>query len=110
MVRVISRLFPQPLSSAARFLLLVCMLDTFSSALLFALGLAREANPLLAPAAEAGVVRFVLIKILTFVPTIYLVEWYGRRRPGFVQPLLRWAAWAYLILYVALTSLTFFLQ
>lgn len=89
-------------SREALFLLAVCLFDTLTSACLFHLNLATEANPLLRPFAEAGVAPFVLAKALTFVPALLAAEWYRRRRPEFVVPLLRWAGMLYVGIYSVL--------
>lgn len=80
-------------------LLLICILDTASSAILFQAGVAVEANPLLRPAAEAGVLAFVGAKSLTFVPCAVFMEWLRRSRPEFATTLLRLACAAYLGIY-----------
>jgi len=84
------------------FLLAVCMADALSSAWLFHHRLAVEANPLLLPYAEAGAMPFLAAKSLTFLPALALCEWYRRRRPQFVLPLLRWTGVAYVAIYSAL--------
>jgi hypothetical protein len=86
------------------FLLVVCFLDTLSSAYLFQHGMAREANPLLLPFAEAGMLPFVTAKMSTFIPALAVAEWYSRRRPEFVLPLLRWAGALYVGIYAILVA------
>lgn len=90
------------ISREALFVLAVCLLDMLSSAWLFHHGLATEANPLLRPFAEAGIVPFMWAKLLTFVPAVGAAEWYRRRRPEFVIPLLRWAGAGYVATYAYL--------
>lgn len=85
----------------------LCTLDMLSSAWLFHHRLAVEANPLLVRAAEAGVVPFVSAKLLTFVPALAVAEWYGRRRPHRIRPLLRWVAALYAGLYLLLVGAQF---
>lgn len=86
-------------SREALFLLAICLLDAVSSAWLFHHNLAVEANPLLLPFAQAGTMPFLLAKGATFVPALVAAEWYGRRRPEFVVPLLRMASILYLAIY-----------
>jgi hypothetical protein len=86
-------------SREAALLFALCLLDTVSSAYFFHHNLAVEANPLLAPAAEASVMAFVTVKTLTFVPALAAAEWYRRKKPGFVLPLLRMACAIYLGVY-----------
>jgi hypothetical protein len=81
------------------------MLDTLSSAWLFAHHLADEANPLLRGAAEAGVAPFLMLKLASFVPALVAAEWYRRRRPTVALPLLRFVLVAYVAIYgIGVTS------
>jgi hypothetical protein len=89
----------EPVSRETVWLLGICLFDTLSSALLFHYQLAQEANPVLLPFAEAGMLPFVVAKGITFVPALLAAEWYRRRRPEFVLPLLRWAVMLYTAIY-----------
>ena len=89
----------EPVSRETAWLLAICVFDTVSSAFLFQYGLASEANPVLRPFAEAGMLPFVLAKGGTFVPALLAAEWYRRRRPEFVLPLLRFAGILYTAIY-----------
>ena len=80
-------------------LLAVCLLDMLSSAVWFHHGMASEANPLLRTAAQAGTLPFIAAKTMTFLPALVAAEWYRRRRPAFVVPLVRWAGIAYVSVY-----------
>ncbi len=77
----------------------ICVVDMISSAVLFHHNLAVEANPLLRPVAEAGMGPFILAKMMTFLPALIAAEWYARKRPEFVQNLLRFAGTAYVAIY-----------
>lgn len=81
-------------------LFVVCTLDMLSSAFFFHHGLANEANPLLRPFAEAGVVPFMIVKFLTYGPSLAVAEWQVRRRPGVFRPLLRVVTAIYLGIYL----------
>lgn len=81
-------------------LFLICTLDMLSSAMLFQQQVAVEANPLLRPFADAGLTAFVSAKMVTFVPALAAADWYSRRRPEFIQNLLRIAIIAYLGIYI----------
>jgi hypothetical protein len=89
------------LSRETLLLLAICLFDTVSSAWLFHHHAAVEANPILRGPAEAGMLPFVSAKLLTFIPALLAAEWYRRRRPEFVQPLLRCAGVAYATVYGA---------
>lgn len=88
-------------------LLAVCLLDMLSSAVWFHHGMASEANPLLRSAAAAGTLPFIAAKTMTFLPALVAAEWYRRRRPAFVVPLIRWAGIAYVSVYCMLVGLQF---
>jgi hypothetical protein len=95
------------ISREALILLVLCTLDMLSSAWLFHHNLAIEANPVLRPAAEAGVFSFMSAKALTFLPAIVMCEWYRRHRPAFVIPLLRWAGYGYACVYTLMVARQF---
>ena len=97
----------EPISRETAWLLGICLFDTVSSALLFHYGMASEANPVLRPFAEAGTLPFVLAKSATFLPALAAGEWYRRRRPEFVLPLLRGAAILYTAIYAGCVARQF---
>lgn len=98
------------LSREVAFLLTLCSLDAFSSVYLFQAHLATESNPLLRHAAAASPLPFLTIKLLSFLPALALAEWYRRRRPEFVLPLLRWVGALYVAVYVLSLSAQFVLN
>ena len=79
---------------------LICVVDTFFTVLLIKLGLAVEANPLLAPFAASGIAPFVVAKSLFFLPSLAMVECLRPLRPQFVQFCLRIGIAGYLAIYV----------
>jgi hypothetical protein len=95
------------LSREVCFLFTICMLDTLSSAWLFQHNLATEANPLLVHFANAGTLPFLSAKMATFIPTLMIAEWYGKRRPEFIYPLLRWVGALYVGIYLLLVGAQF---
>lgn len=97
----LSRCTPRAISPEALILLAFCVLDLASSAMLFHRHLAIEANPLLRPFVDAGIGSFVLVKALSFLPGIAYTEWLRRSRPEFARGLLRMAAVAYGVIYLA---------
>jgi hypothetical protein len=96
-----------PISPESGALAAVCLLDTFSSALLFALGMAVEANPLLRPVVEAGLAPFVLLKCTGLLTTVAYLEWVRQSRPRFAVGLLRCGVAGYLALYLLGTAVQF---
>lgn len=81
-------------------LLAICSLDMLSSVVLFHHQLAVEANPLLRPFVETDLTAFVYAKLITFVPALLAADWYSRRRPEFIQGLLRTAIVGYVGIYL----------
>lgn len=80
-------------------LFVVCTLDMLSSAFFFHHGMASEANPLLRPFAEAGAIPFMIVKFLTYGPSLVVAEWQVRRRPKIFRPLLLAVTVVYLGIY-----------
>ena len=85
----------------------ICTLDMLTTAYWLHHGMATEANPLLSGHAAHGLLPFVLAKLSSFVPALIAAEWYGRKRPEFVRPLLRLAATGYLGIYIVLVGRQF---
>lgn len=80
-------------------LALICTLDMVSTAWLLAGGRAHEANPILRFYANSGLAAFIAFKSLLFVAPLYVLELMRRRRPRFIQRLLRFGIAAYLLGY-----------
>ena len=80
-------------------LALLCIVDTFFTILLIKLGIAVEANPLLAPFAAAGVAPFVLVKTACFAPALAILECLRAIKPQFVQLCLRAGIAGYVLVY-----------
>lgn len=93
-----------PICVEAVILFTICALDMLSSAWLFHHGMAVEANPLLRPAADAGVLPFILLKSLSFVPALVILEVLRRRHHEFIVRLLRGAIVAYVAIYGFMTG------
>jgi len=83
-------------------LVLLCTLDMLTTAWWLHHGMATEANPILKPFAQAGLIPFAVAKTLSFLPAMALAEWYARLRPEFVVPWLRRSFTAYVGIYAAL--------
>jgi len=81
-------------------LFLICTVDMFSSAWLFQHGLAVEGNPVLRGFAEAGIAPFMGAKLASFVPALFVAEWYRRIRPRRALPLLRSTIVGYIAIYL----------
>lgn len=80
----------------------VCMADMVLTVLLIAMGLAQEANPLMAMCLEHGYLAFCLVKIATALLAIGAAERYRPRNPRFVKRVLQTAIGLYVGLYFSL--------
>jgi hypothetical protein len=67
----------------------ICVADTLLTLLLLGLGLAKEANPLMAFLLDFGVSAFCFVKLGTVLALVLLAEWYKRQNPAFVRQALR---------------------
>ncbi len=81
-------------------LALICILDMASTLVLVRMGLAREANPLLAWSLEGSGAAFVLIKTFSFLVPLAIIEGLRERCPKFIPWALRAGAVGYLLVYV----------
>lgn len=90
------RLSPEGLA-----LIVICTLDALSTYLFLVLGVAREANPVLRPAAELSPYFFLVVKLLTYMPAIAVAEWHRTHNPQLVQTALRLALVTYVTVYGA---------
>lgn len=77
----------------------ICMVDMALTVLLVAMGLAKEANPLMAKCLEHGYLTFCLVKIFSALLAITVAERYRPRNPLFIKRLLQSAIGLYLTLY-----------
>lgn len=80
----------------------VCMADMALTVLLVAMGLATEANPLMAKCIEHSYVTFCLVKISTALLAIGAAERYRPRNPLFIKRVLQSAIGLYVGLYIIL--------
>jgi len=79
----------------------LCLADMLWTVWLIRSGLAIEANPILSFYLNRGLITFVAVKSLLFVGPLLVLEWVRRRRPRFVQAMLRLAIALYLGSYCA---------
>lgn len=79
----------------------ICLLDLLSTLLLFQTGLALEANPVLRPVAEAGLLPFTAVKLISFIPALLILEYLRQthREKQTVEKLLRLAVVGYVVIY-----------
>ena len=67
------------------------------------MGLATEANPLMAICISYGLLTFFAIKLGMLIPLVILAEWYRRHNPAFVKFAMRSAVIGYLSIYIILS-------
>ena len=89
------------ISREAIILIGICVADTALTVALLAMGLATEANPIMAHYVEQGFGIFCLVKLGTLVPAVLAAELYRRHNPEFVRRVLRSGIIAYLGIYFA---------
>lgn len=79
----------------------ICLLDLLSTLLLFQTGLALEANPVLRPVAEAGLLPFTAVKLISFIPALLILEYLRQteREKQTIEKLLRLAVVGYAVIY-----------
>lgn len=87
------------ISSESAFLAAICLADMILTATLVQFRLAVEQNPLMAACLERGILTFVVVKLLSFVPFIIIAEIYRRKKPEFIRTATRCAIALYLFIY-----------
>lgn len=78
----------------------ICLIDMVSTVYFVCTGMAREANPWLAYWMDQGVVSFVFVKLLSFLPTLAVAAYYRNTYPKFIEVGLRCALAGYVAIYV----------
>ena len=79
---------------------IICTMDLLSTLYLYLANRMVEANPVMAFLLSKGLFWFVIIKLLSYVPAVYVLEWYRRRDPKFAGLMTRAAIGGYLGIYV----------
>jgi hypothetical protein len=83
-------------------LIWICVVDALLTIVLLAIGLAEEANPLMARFLQYGFAAFYLVKLTMVVPAVAVAESYRRHNPMFVKKVLQTGTVSYLGLYFVL--------
>ncbi|MBI3912194.1 MAG: hypothetical protein HY320_14850 [Armatimonadetes bacterium] len=78
---------------------LLCFGDLFHTVYLIQVHGWSEGNPLMAAVLAAGLLPFILVKLLSFMPALILAEWCRRRRPGCIERVMRVVAVLYVAIY-----------
>lgn len=91
-----------PLSKESCGLIWICVIDALLTIALLAMGLADEANPLMARFLQYGFGAFYLVKMLTVIPAVLVAESYRRQNPVFVRKVLKTGMVSYVGLYFIL--------
>lgn len=100
MVRVAAQRWNRPVLGATVFMTLLCFLDTASTLVVVRSGLAQESNPLLSPFLAQSDFQFVLVKGLSFVVPLVLLEILRPRSPKFIEAALKLGVVGYVALYL----------
>lgn len=86
-------------------LVLICLLDLFTTLYFISLDIAIEANPIMAYALSCGVHHFIWVKVCSFLPFVVLIEIYRRQKPFGAMIITRtvWVMYLAMYLYGTLT-------
>lgn len=91
------------ISMESSLICLICITDMATTLYWISCGIAIEANPIMARLLQYGVSAFVSIKLLSFIPYIFVSEWYKKHNPIFVRKASRAAIATYLFVYALLS-------
>ncbi|MHB1456175.1 MAG: DUF5658 family protein [Armatimonadota bacterium] len=81
-------------------LILICVIDTFATAVLWMTGIIREANPIMAWALNYGIELFYAIRFGMIFSLAALAEWYKRFDPIFVERAMQVGIVVYISVYI----------
>lgn len=87
-------------SKETSILILICIVDTFSTAVLWMTGLIREANPIMAWALNFGLETFYVIRFGIIFLLAGLAEWYKMYDPQFVKRAMQVSIAVYIGVYI----------
>ena len=90
------------ISPESAILTAICCVDMLLTLVLVQCRLATEQNPFMSACLSRGVLFFVVVKLLSFVPFVVLVEFHRRRNPRFVRTVTRCTILLYLGIYTTL--------
>lgn len=90
----------RPILAETGLLALICVLDMASTLVLVQLGLAVEANPILAWTLEGSGWVFLVVKTLSFLVPLVIIEYLRTHTPRFIPLALRAGVVGYLAVYV----------
>ena len=84
-------------------LIAICIADMLVTLHCVSIGIAKEQNPLMAACINYSPWMFVFVKMLSFVPFVFAIEWYRKKNPNFALKACRSAIALYVVAYVGLT-------
>lgn len=90
-------------STESLILIAICMADMISTLYFVLKGAAVEQNPLMAACINHSPGMFVMVKMVSFVPFVVVVELYRRKNPDFAKAVTRCAIALYVITFTVLT-------
>jgi len=94
----------QKVSMESLILAAICTADMTATIIFVALGWACESNPLMAACLRCSIYLFLVVKLASFTPFIFICEHHRKRNPGFVRAVMRVAITLYLVAYIALVT------
>jgi hypothetical protein len=90
----------RPVMRETAVMALLCLLDGAYTVLVVGMGIAMEANPIMAYLIDRGFVAFMVGKTLTFMPALVVLEAIRHRSPRFIPSALQTGIALYLLIYV----------
>jgi hypothetical protein len=92
--------FVRPVLTETIWLTVICLLDLVSTLILVSEGHAEESNPILEPLLTNNPPMFVVVKLMSFLLPLAIIESVRDRAPGFITVALRAGIAGYLFIYV----------
>lgn len=99
-LRLIAQGLKRPVLPATLVLAFLCALDMAYTVAVVKAGIAVESNPLLAPLFEKSTLAFIVVKSLSFMIPLSLIESIRPLCPEFTQRSMKIAAAGYLLVYI----------
>jgi hypothetical protein len=98
--RLLREALSRRVTNATVILVSMCFLDMAHTLFAVRMGIAHEANPLLAPFLEMSDAWFLIVKGASFVVPLTIVELLRAQKPKFTQNILNLGACAYPTFYI----------
>lgn len=91
------------ISTESIILVIVCLADMLSTLACILSGIAVEQNPFMAACIRHSTWTFIGVKLASFVPFVFVIEYYRWQNPIFAKNAARTAIVLYVMIYIILT-------